>query len=236
MKISIVQLTFDNLDQVRRFLPGVARLAARPEVMEWIVLDNGSTDGTLEQLERLSARHRKLRLIKSPENLGCGGGRNVAWRAARGEFLLSLDSDADFVEPGVLPRMLADLERPGVGIVGQHGGWVRRGWSWTEEVPAGYCGTVPIVCGFCQFFRRSVVDRWVQRPEYGPYWLDDSELCLQIQAAEGLAGWVADYGVVHAWSKTGGQDERVRRAAWAAFRRRWQRAGLDVHRPRGPLD
>lgn len=231
MNVSIVQLTFNNADQVRRFLPSVARLAARPEVVEWIVLDNASTDGTAQELERLAVAEPKMRIIRSPENLGCGGGRNVAWRQAIGDAILSMDSDVEVTDPAALPRMLADLARPGVGVVGQHGGWVRRDWAWTVEAAAGHRGPVAIVCGFCQLFRREVVAGWVQRPEYGPYWLDDSELCLQIREAYDLAGWTDDYGIVHAWSHTNGRDDRVRRQAWAAFKKRWRPAGLDVYQP-----
>lgn len=227
MNVSVVQLTHNNLGQVRDCLPTVARLAARPEVLEWIVLDNASTDGTAEELEQMAGRWPRLRVIRSTENLGCGGGRNVIWREARGDAVLSMDSDVFVEDPPALVRMLADLARLGVAVVGEHGGWVRPDWSWTVEAPAGYVGPVPIVCGFAQLFRRELVDGWVQRPEYGPYWLDDSEFSLQA----GAAGWIARYGMRHAWSKTNGRDERVRRDAWAAFRRRWRRAGLAVHRP-----
>lgn len=226
MSVSIVQLTHNNRGQVAKCLPTVQPLAARPEVGEWIVLDNASTDGTLRELAAISCP--KLRIIRSTDNLGCGGGRNVLWREAAGDVVLSLDSDVFVDDAASLRRILADLERPGVAIVGEHGGWVRDDWSWTVEAPPGYVGSVPIVCGFCQAFRRELVDAWVQRPEYGPYWLDDSEFSLQA----GAAGWIARYGMRHAWSHTNGKQEAVRRQAWSAFRARWRDAGLSVHKPR----
>lgn len=226
MNVSIVQLTHNNADQVRRFMPTVAVLAERPEVGEWLVLDNGSNAETLAALDEL--RSPKLRIIRSAENLGCGGGRNELWRMACGDLVLSLDSDVDVTQPEAIGRMAADLARPGVRVVGEHGGWVRRGWSWTEEAGRDYAGPVPIVCGFAQLFRREEVDAWAHRPEYGPYWLDDSEFCLQL----GAAGWIDRYGFGHAWSFTNGRDEAARRRAWNIFRRRWRPAGLAVHRPR----
>jgi glycosyltransferase involved in cell wall biosynthesis len=232
--ISIVQLTHSNRAQVARCLPTVARIAERPDVLEWIVLDNASTDGTLHELERLAGECPKLAIIKAAENLGCGGGRNVIWRRARGELVLSLDSDVEVLDPSAVDRMLEDLARPGIGVVGEHGGWVRRDWSWTVEATAGHVGPVGIVCGFSQLFRRREVDTWVQRTEYGPYWLDDSEFCLQC-LSRGLGGWVGEYGLRHEWSGTNGRIESERLAAWSAFMSRWRPVGLDVHPPaRGP--
>jgi len=232
--ISIVQLTYNNLAQVLRCLPTVARLAARPEVSEWLILDNGSTDGTAAELLAMAEEWPKLRLIMEPKNLGCGGGRNVVWRAARGDLVLSMDSDVTVTTPRRLPDMIRDLERPGVGIVGEHGGWVRPDWRWTVEAAADYVGPVPIVCGFCQLFPRRYVDGWIQRREYGPYWLDDTEFSFQVQQGHGAAGWIGRYGMVHEWSATNGKDEAVRRAAWAAFRKRWRPAGLSVTPPGSP--
>lgn len=222
--ISIVQLTQDNRAQVRRFLPTVARLASRPEVTEWIVFDNGSTDGTVAELRRI--RHRKLEVVAHPENLGCGGGRKQLWRRTAGELVLSLDSDVLVRRPELLGQMVRDLERPGIGIVGEHGGWVRPDWTWTEEA-TGHVGEVAIVCGFCQLFRREAAEILIGQPTYGPYWLDDSEFCLGL-AARGLAGWTDRYGFRHAWSRTHAGDEPARVAAWAAFRKRWERRGLGV--------
>jgi glycosyltransferase involved in cell wall biosynthesis len=232
--ISIVQLTHENRGQVRRCLPTIARLAARPEVVEWIVLDNASTDGTGDELERMARRWPKLRVIRSPENLGCGGGRNVIWREAVGELVLSLDSDVEALDPSALDLMVEDLARPGIGIVGEHGGWVRPDWSWTVEAPRAHVGPVAIVCGFAQLFCRREVDTWVQRPEYGPYWLDDSEFCMQLLST-GLGGWVGQYGLRHSWSGTNGRVEAERLEAWQAFKSRWQPERPDVHPPaKGP--
>lgn len=234
MSVSVVQLTHDNRDQVRRFLPTVAALVGRREVREWIVLDNGSSDGTAEDLRALARNCPKLRVIWARANLGCGGGRNVAWREARGELVLSLDSDVEVTRPEALAEMVRDLARPGVGIVGEHGGWIRSDWGWTVEAPRGYVGRLPIVCGFCQLFRREFLTDWVQRAEYGPYWLDDSEFSLQVQERHGLQGWIGRYGLLHAWSRTNGRDNSARRAAWVAFRDRWRRSGLEVGDPTLP--
>lgn len=227
--ISIVQLTWNNREQVRRYLPTVARLARSPDVAEWLVLDNGSTDGTVDDLRAIAANWPKLRVLEQRANLGCGGGRNVLWRAARADHVLSLDSDVDVTDPGCLPAMLADLARPGIGIVGEHGGWVKPAWDWTVEAAADYVGPVAIVCGFAQLFKRSYVDEWTQRAEYGPYWLDDSEFCLQILEGHDVTGYVNRYGLAHKWSQTNAGRRPAALAAWEHFRKRWQPAWLSCH-------
>lgn len=228
--VSIVQLTHNNRAQVRRCLPTVAALAERPEVAEWLILDNGSTDGTLDDLAAIGNNAPKMRIVHESRNLGCAGGRAVLWQRAAGDLIMSLDSDVTVTDSACLPRMITDLERPGVGIVGEHGGWVRSDWGWTVEAPRYHVGPVPIVCGFAQLFRREHLRAWTPRLEYGPYWLDDSEWCMQLAEAFDVTGWVDRYGLAHQWSHTNGRDERQRRAAWAAFRSRWEAARLAVTR------
>lgn len=227
MTVSILQLTCNNRRQVAECLPTVAAMALRKEVREWIVLDNASTDGTLDELDRVAAMCGKLKVIRSCKNLGCCGGRNIIWRQATGDHILSLDSDVYVEQPDVLPRMIDDLERHRAAIVGEHGGWVKRNWTWTLSASAGYVGPVPIVAGFAQLFRRKLVDRWEPFSLTRLYWLEDSDFCLQM----GAKGWVARYGMRHTWSRTNGRDEAVRLQAWDEFRARWKHAGLDVYRP-----
>ena len=75
-------------------------LAAETEV---IVVDNGSTDGSAELLERY--RHL-VRIIPNGSNLGFAAGCNQGIRAAEGEFIALLNNDTC-----VEPTWLEDLVR-----------------------------------------------------------------------------------------------------------------------------
>ncbi len=73
--------------------------------VEVIVVDNGSTDGTLDILETLD--DHRLKIIRLPENLGPGAARNEGLRAARGRWVAILDGDDCFTSDRL--RRLIDL-------------------------------------------------------------------------------------------------------------------------------
>jgi len=84
-------------------------LASTLADLEIVLVDDASTDGTGEELERLrAARPDLLRVIRNPRNRGASGGRNAGMDLARGEFLLFTDSDC-IVEPTWAARMVAAL-------------------------------------------------------------------------------------------------------------------------------
>ena len=58
---------------------------------EVIVVDNGSTDGSVELLKGYLPR---IRLILNQKNLGFAAGNNVAIREAKGEFIVLFNNDA----------------------------------------------------------------------------------------------------------------------------------------------
>lgn len=82
---------------------------------EVIVVDNGSTDETPDLLARLD----NAVVIRNASNLGFTLAANLGAKAARGEFLLFLNSDAELV-PGSLGHLL-DTAR-GAGSIGAVGG------------------------------------------------------------------------------------------------------------------
>lgn len=81
---------------------------------EVIVVDNGSTDGTVD---RLSPRHPDVRWIRFDENRGFAAAVNAGIHASRGEIIALLNNDAE-AEPGWLGALVDALERhPDAGSV-----------------------------------------------------------------------------------------------------------------------
>jgi GT2 family glycosyltransferase len=117
-RVSILMVTHGNLALTRLCLASLQR-AAGPTRFEVIVVDNGSTDGTVELLlEVARSRLLPLTVIAEPDNRGFAASTNRAARAARGEILCLLNNDT-VVTPGWLERLVAHLDRDGeVGLVG----------------------------------------------------------------------------------------------------------------------
>lgn len=60
---------------------------------EIIVVDDRSTDGSLEIIERIAAGDDRVRLVRHAENLGAGAARQRILEEARGEYLVFFDDD-----------------------------------------------------------------------------------------------------------------------------------------------
>src|SRR5690242_17952923 len=84
--------------------------------IEIIVVDDGSTDGSAAELDRLAASHDNLVVIHQPNSGGPGGPRNTGLARARGEYLFFLDAD-DWLGPEALERMAALADEHGTDIV-----------------------------------------------------------------------------------------------------------------------
>ena len=82
---------------------------------EVVIVDDGSTDGTPGLLDAYAARHEKVGVIHQ-ENAGPMLARRAGVSAARGEYVLFLDSDDEFV-PEALDVIERQIERTRADIV-----------------------------------------------------------------------------------------------------------------------
>ncbi|MGH2940571.1 MAG: glycosyltransferase [Solirubrobacterales bacterium] len=113
---SVVVVTYGGLPFNRLCLETV--LAHSGEVdLELIVVDNGSADGTPEYLTRLAGADARVRVLLNGRNTGFASACNQGLGLAGGEHLVLLNNDT-MVPPGWLPRLIAHLRNPEVGLVG----------------------------------------------------------------------------------------------------------------------
>jgi GT2 family glycosyltransferase len=103
----VVVVTWNAADLVERCLASV-------QGRDVVVVDNGSTDGTVALVRE---RYPDVRVVEQ-ENKGMGGGNNAGMRVAGGRYYFLLNSDAWVMGDG-LDRLVefAD-EHPGAAVVG----------------------------------------------------------------------------------------------------------------------
>ncbi len=106
--LSILVPVFNEEEFVEAALKRVLR-APLPRGMdrEIIVVDDGSTDGSVERIESLMVAHREIRLFRHDRNRGKGAAIRTALGKARGEFSIVQDADLEYD-----PRHYLSLLRP----------------------------------------------------------------------------------------------------------------------------
>ena len=188
---------------------------------EVIVVDNGSTDGSLELLAR---DYPEVKVVALPENRGFAGGVNAGIREARGEIVAVFNNDAE-ADPCWLGELAGALARhpeagmatPKVllfdrrevinttgdfygvdGVPGNRGVWQRdEGQFNDEEYVFGAAGVAAA-------YRRAMLDEVGLLDEGLISYCEDVDLAWRAQ----LAGWKCVYVpkavVYHKLSATGG--------------------------------
>lgn len=119
--ISVVSLTWNSARFVEPLLSTLEHDVEFSDVpTEIILIDNGSTDGTLELLHGFQDRYDNIRLVPLSYNQGTTVPRNIGIRMARSEFIFILDSDTE-VPPGTLRGLLEGVacvpDRDSLGIL-----------------------------------------------------------------------------------------------------------------------
>ena len=221
MRISVVTPSLNQGAYIERTIESV--LAQRGEFeLEYLVVDGGSTDGTLDILRRYEGRLA----WRSGSDRGQSDAINKGFRAARGDVLAWLNSD-DVYEPGALATVAAALrDRPrgwcfgDARVIDADGREIRGGITWWKRLLARrYSPSLLLTSNFISqpavFFRRALLEeagaldeRYHLAMDYD-LWLRFARLSDPVYLGRPLAGfrW-------HPGSKSGA---RYARMAWEAF-------------------
>ncbi len=118
-RVDVILVSWNDREDVATALDSVFSLSevrADSGLVEVVVSDNGSTDGTLQMLRECYAG--RVNVIENHENLGFGAGVNRALLRTASPFILLLNPDAT-VKDGCLRELADSMERhPNCAIAG----------------------------------------------------------------------------------------------------------------------
>src|SRR5262249_1737593 len=116
--VSVIVLNCNGEKHVHRCLRHVMCQTHQP--LEVIVVDNGSTDGSLQKLK---AAYPELTYLENAKNLGFAAGMNQGIVASHGEFVIPLNNDVCLHQDFVAESVRRIKDDPGIGAIGGRVFW-----------------------------------------------------------------------------------------------------------------
>jgi GT2 family glycosyltransferase len=248
--VSIVMLTYNDIEWIPRALR--ACLDNTDACYELIVVDNGSTDGTVEFL---TSETSGARLLLNNRNYGFGTANNLGAGHAVGRYLFFLNSDA-FVHPGWLPPLLTILEADATvaaaaprllnldgslqlagALLTRAGATVVYGDGDDPRQPQYSFARNVDFSGACLLFRRSAFNEVGGfDPAFGLIYFEDADLCLALWQRGHRIVYEPRSTLTHVGGSGSEPDQLVLQLALrnrSLFERRWR--ALLASYPLAPL-
>ena len=189
---TLVIPNWNGKDLLARFVPSWLAAIANHPGSEVLIVDNGSTDGSVEWVRE---NHPEVRVLALTENRGFGGGSNAGFEAAKNDIVVLLNSDMrvepDFLEP--LLRGFTDgkvfavscqifLADPGkrreeTGLT--HGWWRAGALRVTHREDPGVDQLFPCFYGgggSCAFDRKKFLSLGGFDEILAPFYLEDTDI------------------------------------------------------------
>ena len=244
---SIIILTLNQLPFTQVCLESISQNT--PEPYQLIMVDNGSSDGTVQWLQEQARRDDRISVFENAVNRGFAAGCNQGISAASGEYLLLLNNDTVVTE-GWLGGMRELLDRySDAGVIGPMTNSASGvqvvadvGYDTMAQLPPWAAAfreehryrIIPQrrIVGFCMLFRRELTDSIGLLDEsFGSGNYEDDDFCLRAELA-GYRNLIAgDVFIHHEGGATfsgnhidRGNENRKNRTL---FSRKWDHKGLE---------
>lgn len=162
--VSVVMPVLNEAASITQCLETVLQQDYPPDLLEILVVDGGSTDGTPDLVQILGQRHPGLRLLTNPGRI-TPAALNVGIRAARGDIIVRVDGHA-LIEPDYVSQCVRYLLE---GKADNVGGLMRPvGTTYIGEGVA-LATTSPFGVGDSKF-HYSTQEQYVDTVYLGAYW------------------------------------------------------------------
>ncbi len=114
VKVSVVMSAYNEAGNIERAMRSVLQQSFRN--IELIVVDDASTDDTLEVIRTIAAVDGRVKVVHHDENLGLSVTRRTGWKIAIGDYVQFMDG-SDTLNPYAIERMYNQAKMSGAEIV-----------------------------------------------------------------------------------------------------------------------
>lgn len=216
---SIIMLTCNGLSFTKECILSIFNFTS--ENFELILVDNASTDGTIQYLHTLP----KTTVIANRSNRGFSGGCNQGLSIAKGENIVLLNNDT-VVTRGWLTRLLWWINQDeAIGIVGPRSNYIVP-HQLINPVPYKTIREMPLfaarwlknnfrqgyeadyLSGLCMAFKNTLVDKIGGLDErFFPGYFEDTDFSIRARIS-GKKLWVANDVYIHHYGSSSFKDNR----------------------------
>jgi len=117
--VAVVMPAFNEEEAVANSIRSLLAVDYPREKLEIVVVNDGSTDGTLREIYSVADRNRAVRVLAFPENRGKRAAMAAGIRATRAAVVAFVDSDSS-LDPDALRRIVRGFADPRVGAIAGH--------------------------------------------------------------------------------------------------------------------
>lgn len=231
--LSIITINYNGLKDTCELLD---TLPLEDETIEVIVVDNASTQDEATQIKQ---RYHKVKVIRSPKNLGFAGGNNLGIQAAQGKYLFFINNDTllrckkEDVRSKMFQPLIVRLESsPKIGMTSPK---IKFSWGDNLIQYAGYtplskitlrnqsigCGETdngqydtphptPYAHGAAMMVKREVFDKAGLMPECYFLYYEELDWSMMIRRAGYDIWYEPSCTIYHKESQTTGQNSPLR--------------------------
>ncbi len=114
LEISVIVISYNGIEFIADCLSSIAN-SLKGGSYELLVVDNGSTDGTVETIEK---SHKYVKLVKNHSNLGFAKAANQGFQQCQGKYILLFNQDTRVVATAIADlaaKMAQDIK---IGVIG----------------------------------------------------------------------------------------------------------------------
>lgn len=204
MDLSVIIVSFNTKGLLKDCLSSIFSQTSGVN-FEVLVVDNGSTDGSVEMVKELIKKKKLIKLIENKKNLGFAKANNQALRQAQGEYVLLLNSDTALRNNPCLRLIRFAEKHPQAGVIGSRllnkdGSaqpstapffilskvflWLTTGDRFLYSSPRKPC-QVDWVMGAALMIKKEVIDKVGSLDEKFFMYMEEQEFCFRIKKA----GW-----------------------------------------------